>query len=498
MSWGMEQRAAISDAYFKIAIGLMQLMESKYGCVFVAAPGNDGKPASHFPALAYKYLKAMFVVGAVDVKGQLYTMNTGTAIINAYAAGVDVKTSGQSITGTSFAAPQVASLVAYFRSHPSWTQGKSPTSMLNGIQKLYRYIQYKNYPMSAVPIIWNGQTNDQCQPLKRGLESRQLGEGASCPLPDGDNGPDGPDRPQDPQGPRIEFKSGTPSPLCTANCGTLCSGFYCVPKPTGTPPDFSANPSDPLPPLTKTRGPTLTAGPEETCVSSTTVRECNGGPRGQACVTSTSCVSYAEPSFPALTSVRPYSPSGASCVSSTTWTDRGGPHFDAIITRSSCADWSLPATKTPTPKPTTTKKPEPTPEPARCVTAHFFIGTTIWGSDSWVLTLWDNGKELTCKGRGGAKESVGNKDVFEWDCGDGGYASITEMGQTFTEYTSLDGWTVKRSVRDWDRMDNIPDGAAKASWIETVYTGGDCSKCNKASLCDLQSWCEDFDGSCRK
>jgi hypothetical protein len=249
MSWGMLEKAPISYSFYAIMATIMRGMEERYGCVFVAAPGNDGGPPSSYPALLKPFLNSMFIVGAVSIDGKRYTGNTGSITINAYAPGVDIVAFGLSHTGTSFAAPQVAGLVAYFRGHPSWSQGEDHRSIYAGIKGLERHIKYVNYPDSEVPIIWNGQTRPQCAPLKRGLEGRQLGEDDSCPFPGGGSGPGGP------QGPRVEFKSGEPGPLCNANCGTLCSGFYCVPNPTGMPPDFSSpsipNPTDGTPTITK-------------------------------------------------------------------------------------------------------------------------------------------------------------------------------------------------------------------------------------------------------
>jgi hypothetical protein len=45
----------------------------------------------------------------------------------------------------------------------------------------------------------------------------------------------------------VTYKPGSPSPTCTGNCGSICAGFYCLPTPTGTPPDFwdPENPAHP-------------------------------------------------------------------------------------------------------------------------------------------------------------------------------------------------------------------------------------------------------------
>ncbi|KAK4205854.1 hypothetical protein QBC37DRAFT_464203, partial [Rhypophila decipiens] len=93
-----------------------------------------------------------------------------------------------------------------------------------------------------------------------------------------------------------------------------------------------------------------------------TVTRCNGGPRGAACITSTSCASFGSltglPTLPPDPS-NPITPGGgATCLSSTTWIELGGPKFEATITKSSCASW-----RTPTPTPTKEDPPKPTRDP---------------------------------------------------------------------------------------------------------------------------------------
>ncbi|KAH7064410.1 peptidase S8/S53 domain-containing protein [Paraphoma chrysanthemicola] len=327
MSWGLNEADVIQNFYFLIMIKLMQAMEKQYGCIFVAAPGNDGQPVAAYPAQALTFMKGMMVVGAVNPEGKKYTLNSAPAIITANAPGVDLQLFGSSWTGTSFAAPQVAGITAYFRAHPSWSKGKDPRSMFDGIQGLSRQIQYNGLPISEALIIWNGQTDSQCAPLKRGLEGRQLSDGPSCPLPGGGNGPGGP---PGPQAPRVEFKSGTPGPLCTGSgCGKLCSGFYCSPSPTGTPPDFSVPPSNGT-------MPAFTPRPGESCLSQTTIRQCNGGPRDAVCSTTTECASWGRSDSPTPIRSIPFSQPGGS--------------------------WSTPRA-TPMPTPTPRSTPNATPRP---------------------------------------------------------------------------------------------------------------------------------------
>ena len=158
-------------------------------------------------------------------------------------------------------------------------------------------------------VAWNLQTRADAVPghdpcgdggsisngRKRNLYGRQ-----SCELPEVPGG--GPN----PRGPVIFYRPGPPAPLCTANCGKLCSGFFCVPAPTGTPPDFES--SAPTPTTTAgntgngdngfptlTSAPDTTAPPGQVCLSSKTATECNGGLHRGICITSTKCASFGQP-----------------------------------------------------------------------------------------------------------------------------------------------------------------------------------------------------------
>jgi hypothetical protein len=473
----------ISNAIFLIMIRLMQAMELQYGCIFTIAAGNEGGSSLFWPARAWPHLKGMHVVGAVDRYGDKYSLNSGEEEISIYAPGVDITMFGKTDSGTSLAAPQVAGLVAYLRALPSWPMGKDPKSMFDGIRQRARNIQYANKPPSEVPIIWNGHEGSCAPGSKRDLEGRQGGDGASCPFPGSGSGQPG--GPQDPQGPPIEFKSGTPGPLCTApNCGKLCSGFYCVPNPTGTPPDFSI-------PASITAKPTFTPAPGDACVSETTIRECNGGPRDAVCSTTTQCVSWGAvklSGLPTPTSDVPFSPSGGSCISSTTWLSIGGPKFEATITKSSCAEWWTPSPPTPTPT------PEP-PAPLRCITAHLLIHTEPLGEDSFRMQLWDNGNRVECNAKG-KHTAISDTTVLEYDCGGGGYAAITGNGANFKEYRAGDGWSVKPETKDYQH-DTFPQSDNTwSSLFEAVYTGGDCSNCMTAELCGYDISCDGFEGTC--
>lgn len=144
------------------------------------------------------------------------------------------------------------------------------------------------------------------------------------------------------------FKPGPPSPLCTENCGRLCSGFYCSPTPIGTPPDFTP-PSPGGPGGTPTDLPTLppdpTTPPGQTCLSSTTATHCNGGPQGGVCMTTTSCASFGTtgdptqptdlPTLPPSTNEPPYSGDGCDSYTTTAQCQGNGGH-SACVTQVLC------------------------------------------------------------------------------------------------------------------------------------------------------------------
>ncbi|KAI0505410.1 hypothetical protein F5B22DRAFT_527589 [Xylaria bambusicola] len=380
MSWGITPRTPVR-AYWSIFLYLMQAMESKYGCVFVAAPGNSGMEARHYPALFWDRVPGMFVAGAVDLQGFPFSGNAGEDIINIYAPGVKVPLGGGSwVTGTSYAAPIVSGFVAYLRGLPQYTGGRDPTSIRAKIQEWARPISIDPLlpdadTTSGYNILWNGQRfGTNCVSLtKRSILERQFEggdevdeNGGSCPIrgnPSSPGNPGNPGNPSNPggdgpQGPPVEYKSGEPGPICSTNCGKLCSGFYCNPTPSGTPPDFT-------PPRTTTK-PTPTPAPTACTGFSTlhTTTICNGDPRGGSCKTSTLC----EDALPTLPPHETPPPFPSNCVSTATWTSCAlgvPPGVSACITGSSCAATSMTPDPTPTPTPSTWSPPYglPTPRP---------------------------------------------------------------------------------------------------------------------------------------
>lgn len=136
-----------------------------------------------------------------------------------------------------------------------------------------------------------------------------VGSGSSTPGNSGGSG-----------GTPITWEQGPDSPTCTASCGTLCTGYYCTPNPTGEPPGFW-DPLDPthgsgngtttpfstptgLPPLTPTPT-TITCAPP--AVQTTTV-ECNGSGGHSVCITSQFCTDLGPlPTLTPTTCPRPWS-----------------------------------------------------------------------------------------------------------------------------------------------------------------------------------------------
>ncbi|KAK7943020.1 Glucan 1-3-beta-glucosidase [Apiospora aurea] len=246
--------------------------------------------------------------------------------------------------GNSLAAPMVSALVAYWRGLPNkkgnWARELEDPA---NVKKLLAFMQRPLRanmrkvgigaglgdfpPKQKVPFIWTGQYNQQdclvnpdgnkrcprgsLSNLQPGgacpLRKRQDGggDGDSCGLPGGGGGGD------DTIGDPITYRPGSPSPTCTSGCGTLCRGYYCVPSPTGFPPDYY-DPKDPnhqpsttgrtdVPTSSPTGGtttgrtdmPTLTTGSPYTgseCKTYTRSTVCNGSGGRSACVTQDLCV----------------------------------------------------------------------------------------------------------------------------------------------------------------------------------------------------------------
>ncbi|ERS99609.1 uncharacterized protein SPSK_09324 [Sporothrix schenckii 1099-18] len=226
----------------------------------------------------------MIVVGATDIDGIRAPLSQDADYLTTYAPGKLVRipdnmgTYTWRDTGTSLASPQIAGLIAYWRALPSrWqTQLQQPANVKKLLRALHRPIAVPGRPIDALSrrIAWNGQVLDKnclldapsangndwsqvCPTLEDNLAAQPDGPSAdSCAYQParvnharGIHQHDAPNScgwPGDSDAQSISFTpSSVAGPICTAGgCGTLCTGYYCAPHPTGTPPDFQ-DPKDP-------------------------------------------------------------------------------------------------------------------------------------------------------------------------------------------------------------------------------------------------------------
>ncbi|KAK2013597.1 pectin lyase-like protein [Colletotrichum eremochloae] len=281
-------------------------------------------------------------------------------------------------SGSSASSALVAGLTAYFRALPSrWaTDLESTKNVYHMVQHLSRKVNVVREFEADTPglldpdellgqhprIVWNGQVEDEnclleyhsekaqeiCGLYMKGIpddldmwdpvtvpdacdisetsDQHLAGRSLTCEAPGGSgDGSGGEDSGV------FTWTEGAPSPTCTAGCGTLCRGYYCVPKPNGMPPDYGdpATQTTPSSPTTSTRGtgvpttrgpittadseptnfPTLTGVPitggtvpysGEGCSTYTKSTICNGSGGRDACVTYNLCVPT-KPCPPAFT-----------------------------------------------------------------------------------------------------------------------------------------------------------------------------------------------------
>ncbi|OIW23586.1 pectin lyase-like protein, partial [Coniochaeta ligniaria NRRL 30616] len=252
----------------------------------------------------YGELSALVTVGAVDSDTYEAPFSQYADWMTTFAPGQDVyvpdnpnngdTNAMRKGSGTSYAAPQVAGLAAYLRSlsSPWQTQLQDPANVKKLIRLLHRRFIVLRYkagvasPADRKPVVWNGEVGAKscvadyadranwdvgkvCPTIDDDLDKVSLdpppgqtvgscaagvggnpvrkkrqdgaggGAGGSCPLNLGGGG-DG--------GKTLSFTTGpTAAPTCpsvTGCGGRLCTGYYCVPNPTGVPPDFP-DPKDP-------------------------------------------------------------------------------------------------------------------------------------------------------------------------------------------------------------------------------------------------------------
>ncbi|RGP58754.1 oviduct-specific glycoprotein [Fusarium sporotrichioides] len=494
-------------------------MEEQLGVVFVAAGGNIAAEVNSMPAYAARHLKGMLAIGASTQDGVRASFSAWVkkdVDWFVYAPGdllpspPDGIATGDIEKGTSFASPLVAGLVAYLRASPYYQGGTSPADIRQAVSQTFsRKVTYtKNPGANRRRIIWNGQSGSKvCVNGKSGPVARQLN---SCPYDGSSSGGSGGNNGGSaPRGSPVTYIPGPNGPLCKENCGTLCSGFYCDPRPTGTVPDFTPPASIPsngdpnedpnhLPGLPDLPDPAVTNGIPvgKVCVKETTAIECNGGPRGGVCQTKTTCISTGvDPNFPVITPWQPpSSPAGATCASSTTWTLLGGPKGQATVTSSACASWK--AKETP--------KPDPPKPKRRCITGHTYMRNCIGSPDTMYVQVWDNGILICDSGNGVWWAS--DKSVYRMDCAGGAKVEVTDNGSQIT-YTAADGFFI--SGKNYDKQfdtqvcgtrpgrGDMPDVDIEGWLFENTFKTSDCDGwCPIPRLCDFDHSSCPFDGRC--
>ncbi|KAK4171728.1 hypothetical protein QBC36DRAFT_365448, partial [Triangularia setosa] len=385
MSWGVKINQDATDKPIRDMLTLLLQQLDNLGVVLVAATpntlGNDDPffrpriPDQAWPQTAD--VPNLILVGASTLLGRVSLFTTwpepwydededeDIEVPILFAPGEDVILStthpvswggihGLTIdAGASFAAPQVAGLVAYLRAmerrlDPNNLLLKDPGNVKVLLASLSRMVYTANGAAHPGPYdgedneafgqvvnpVWNGQLDDRVEcifnptddcppgdfrsclrsesPESPNRRARKRQTGGSCPyLPgypgnggqnpnpgNGDGGGGGGGGVgggdvggQDQLGPSKTFtySPGTPSPTCTSGCGALCTDWWCRPDRTGLPPHFT----DPtrLPAITP--APTITGGIPYNCISSTTTRSCQGDRQGQTCNTATVCLATA-------------------------------------------------------------------------------------------------------------------------------------------------------------------------------------------------------------
>lgn len=279
-------------------------------------------------------------------------------------------------TITIAAAPLVAGLVAYYRGLPlrePWkTQLQKPSIVKALITHFHRRLDINDRRLppdplglqDVKPVVWNAQvfTNSCLIHERPWIDDNHLFCGD--PLPDdlGTLSPNGGEPVQGNGGDinggqTITYQSGTPSPTCTTNCGTLCTGYYCEPNPTGTPPDFT-DPINSSPAVTR-RPTDLPELPDPTkCAFKTTTTRCNGSGGNRVCMPVEVCTIPTD--LPTFTPRPSVTPTGSCLASGAVSTCAMGPGQQmACITSTACTDW---AEATPTTPKSTPPRPSPTPQ----------------------------------------------------------------------------------------------------------------------------------------
>ncbi|KAK4207996.1 hypothetical protein QBC37DRAFT_454015, partial [Rhypophila decipiens] len=199
MSWGMEAwKFAIPQmGPWKHVLRITLDKLAAMGVVLVTSAGNDaethGDPIDAYPTLFQgEGLTDMIVVGAASYDSRRAPFSQTGGVLTTYGGGFYIRIANSEggkvgTSGTSFAAPQVAALIAYLRALPAGKSGDSsrftkPADVKKWVQKLSRKVPTgrdwpdrppMNFKMkeednkdSKVPgkepvaLVWNGQVGD--------------------------------------------------------------------------------------------------------------------------------------------------------------------------------------------------------------------------------------------------------------------------------------------------------------------------------------------------
>ncbi|KAI1325288.1 glycoside hydrolase family 55 protein [Xylariaceae sp. FL0255] len=268
---------------------------------------TEGRTISGFPAQfaspdlnvnPYGQIKNLIVVGATDYLGTEAPFSQSADYLTTYSSGQNIWVPEDPNTfqdpwvlanGTSLAAGAVSGIAAYLRSldSPFKEALQDPANVKIMIAFLaHRYLTLQQGGSDIInvdladlrPVAWNGQvtinssgvitshsclsdydtisswdTINACSGLNPNMFEMGPGEdtgscGADDQVAARDDGGTCPSLSVTNGAPTITFASmSTPSPTCTeaTGCGgTICTGFYCTPNPTGVPPDYM-DPQDP-------------------------------------------------------------------------------------------------------------------------------------------------------------------------------------------------------------------------------------------------------------
>ena len=154
---------------------------------FTIASGNsaaDGRPTvDRYPALWAGDINGLIVVGATDNDGNLAAFSQGGPLVSVWAPAVQIRCAdnqmgvNQKKSGTSYAAPAVAGLAAYFMGLPGNGLGQPGSGQMAGnVKNLITTLAWPRKTGATEIVLWNNQ-NAGCS----GTNKRD-GSGGACSL----------------------------------------------------------------------------------------------------------------------------------------------------------------------------------------------------------------------------------------------------------------------------------------------------------------------------